>query len=125
MILSKRALLMPPISVGPYVMPRVPPARGPLPQAPGSTAVLTPAQQIEVIIPQGGIGSFHVLRGDGGVLTRYQQPMSHYGGGHNNFQVVKLRGAKKEDRDKEEMDVLTIETTVFYDSLAVGETFFQ
>jgi hypothetical protein len=80
--------------------------------------------QEEVIIARGGIGTFKVLDGRGGNLVRSQE-MSFYGRAKNGVQVAGLRGAKTPDRAREELDISDDDTTVIYDALNCGETFFQ
>jgi hypothetical protein len=80
--------------------------------------------QEEVIIAQGSIGTIRVLGGAGGNLVRSQK-IQFYGRAKNMSQVAKLRGAKAPSKDFEEIDILNDDTTVTYDALNCGETFFQ
>jgi hypothetical protein len=80
--------------------------------------------QEEVIIAQGRIGSIRVLGGTSGNLVRSQR-MRFYGRARNNKQVARLRGAKVPNKDFEEIDILNDDTTITFDALNCGETFFQ
>ncbi len=81
--------------------------------------------QIEVIIPRTGFGTFQVVLGNGSTVSRVQRTSFFWGRGKNDFQVAALRGAKQKQRDREDLDILQDLTTVTYEALACGETFFS
>jgi hypothetical protein len=93
----------------------VPPAPNPLPNF----------TQDEVIIARGSNGTIRVVGGKDGTLSRSQGKISFHGRGNNLFQVAKLQGAKTSDRDFDQADVLSDDSTHTYEALNCGECFFQ
>jgi hypothetical protein len=80
--------------------------------------------QEEVIIARGSIGLIRVLGGADGKLVR-SQLITFYGRAKNFNQVAKLRGAKTPNKDFEEIEIPNDDTTITFDALNCGETFFQ